>query len=164
MAATAANSSMTLTANKTPTPRRSRESGFSMIELMITLAIIAILANMALVTFQDYMMRSKISSGLALASAAKLGVSEKFASSSTFPVSNPEAGLPSPTSIINNYVTSVEISDTPSPGSITITYNQFSKIDAGDTLLLIPAGSQGSLQWTCSSNNMESRYLPSVCR
>lgn len=142
----------------------ARESGFSLIELMIVLAIIAILASMALTSYVDYQIRAKASSGLVLAGAAQLGVSETYASSSVFPISNAEAGVPDPTSIVGEYVTSVAISDTPSPGSITVTYRQFSRVNNGDTLLLIPSGTSGSLQWTCTSGSMEPRYLPSTCR
>ena len=131
---------------------------------MITLAIIAILANMAMVSYTDYQIRAKVSSGLVLAGSAKLGVWEMYSSSSTYPTSNSEAGVPDANTIISDYVTSVSISDTPSPGSITITYRQFSKVNAGDNLLLIPAGSSGSLQWTCTSSSMEARFLPSSCR
>lgn len=138
--------------------------GFSLIELMITLAIIAIVANMAITSFVDYQIRSKIGSGLALASTAKLGVSESFAYDGSMPLSNAEAGLPSPSSISGNYVSSIAVGNLPAPGSITITYKQFSRINSGDSLLLVPDPQGGSVEWNCSSSDLQSNYLPSICR
>ena len=70
------------------------QKGFTLIELMIVVAIIGILAAIAMPAYQDYTVRAKVTEGLNLAAAAKLAVAETFASNGKFPTSNPEAGLP----------------------------------------------------------------------
>ena len=132
---------------------------------MITIAIIGILASMAIVSYKDYMMRSKISSGLALTSAAKLAVSEYYNSEGgTLPETNAAAGLPMPTSITNKYTTSVSIGVAPSSGTITITFAQIGDLAAGNTLLLVPTPTGASMKWECSSATLSNTLKPTACR
>ncbi len=135
-----------------------KQQGFTLIELMIVVAIIGILAAIAIPAYQDYTVRTQVSEGLNLASAAKLGVSETVSSSGLFATDNAAAGVPSSTSIRGNYVSSVAIGT----GVITITYsiNQIT----GDTVTLTPNTIAGAIRWTCASTTVPNRYLPPECR
>jgi type IV pilus assembly protein PilA len=142
----------------------NRQTGFTLIELMIILAIIAILMNMAMVSYKDYLVRSKISSGLILAASAKSAVTERYVNTGIMPEDNASAGLAAPNSITNDYVVSLSIGTAPSTGTITITYSM-PELDPGDSILLTPdISSGGTVRWTCMSNNMRRTMLPSSCR
>ena len=105
------------------------ESGFTLIELMIVVAIIGILAAIALPAYQDYTKRSYVAEGLNLASGGKTGIVEYFNANSQLPTNNSQAGLADPGQITGNAVDSVEITT----GKITVTFNE--KVSTGDSLL-----------------------------
>jgi type IV pilus assembly protein PilA len=160
------------------------QKGFTLIELMIVVAIIGILAAVALPAYQDYTIRAKVTEGLSLASSAKTAVSENAANGAPF-----NSGWTEPGATKN--VASVAIAA--ATGQITITYD--ASIDGGATLILTPvdgttaagvalAGtatastipSAGSITWICASvgsstanaaagiGTIEDKYVPAVCR
>ena len=166
--------------------KRSMQKGFTLIELMIVVAIIGILAAVALPAYQDYTVRAKVTEGLALAGAAKTAVAENAANGAPF-----DSGWTSPAATKN--VASVAIDQT--TGTITITYA--AAIDGGATLTLVPvngstaagtalAGTStastiptaGSITWICASTGtttanaaatakkgtIKDKYVPANCR
>ncbi len=136
------------------------QAGFTLIELMIVVAIIGILAAIALPAYQDYTKRAHVSEGLGLAGAAKMGVTEYFADKGQWPTTNAMVGLAAAGSIKGNAVKSVGVA---ASGVITITYN--TKADNDKTVILTPTGgSAGSVTWTCNTGTMSDKYLPSTCR
>ena len=140
---------------------KRNQSGFTLIELMIVVAIIGILAAIALPAYQDYTKRSHVTEGLSLAGASKTAVAEYYSSEGALPTNNPVAGLVTSTSISGNAVRSVSVAG----GLITITYN--TKVEAGSTLSLSPNTTAGGIQWDCkpgATNGVEAKYLPSSCR
>ncbi len=142
-----------------------QQKGFTLIELMIVIAIIGILAAIAIPAYQDYTVRSKVSEGLNLAGAAKLAVAETYDSEGSFlSANNGSYGLPSAGSINGNYVSQVAVG---ASGLITITYNQNlggNPTANGQTMTLRPTARQGSMEWTCTGGNMPGKYRPSECR
>lgn len=164
---------------------RKTQQGFTLIELMIVVAIIGILAAVALPAYQDYTVRAKVTEGLSLADSAKTAVAENAANGAPY-----ASGWTAPAATPN--VASVAIDQ--AAGYITITYG--ASIDGGSkTVILNPVdGSKtagtlftggtatattipasGSISWTCTSasspaavlgvkGTLQSKYVPAECR
>lgn len=135
------------------------QQGFTLIELMIVVAIIGILAAIALPAYQDYTKRAHVAEGLTLAAGAKAAVTEYYSSNNHWPLNNTSAGLADSTAIKGNAVTSVAVSS----GLITITYNDKVK-SGGATLQLSPTTGAGGVQWTCKAGTIDKKWVPSNCR
>jgi len=142
------------------------QKGFTLIELMIVVAIIGILAAIALPAYQDYTKRTHVAEGLTLAGGAKTSVTEFYSSNNRFPASNTSAGLASVASITGNAVSSITVGTS---GVITVAYN--SKVDSTASkfkVTLTPdASNGGSVVWKCAAagtNGVDTKFLPSNCR
>ncbi len=141
------------------------QAGFTLIELMIVVAIIGILAAIAIPAYQDYTIRSQVTEGMNLASGAKTAVAEFYNHRGSFPSTNASAGLAGSGSIVGNYVTGVNVGTT--AGTIQATYGNDANAAIngnGATLILSAITNAGSIQWTCKSAAIDSKYLPTNCR
>src|SRR6186997_616900 len=110
------------------------QKGFTLIELMIVVAIIGILAAIAIPAYQDYTIRAQVTEGLNLAGAVKAGVAESYAQRGVWPANNTEAGLDATaTNISGKYVDGISVTN----GVITITYGKQSNNSINGSTLLI---------------------------
>ena len=141
------------------------QQGFTLIELMIVVAIIGILAAVAIPAYQDYTIRAKVTEGLSLAGAAKVAVAETYSSKGAPPSANISAGLPIPASIAGNSVASIGLSGR---GVITINYRA---AGLGGTppansgiITMVPTFTPGGVQWICTGGSMPAKYRPAQCR
>lgn len=147
--------------------KKQLQQGFTLIELMIVVAIIGILAAIAIPAYQDYTIRAQVTEGLSLADGAKTAVSEFYTNTGSFPTSNASAGVATDTDIKGNYVEKVTVAQvSASQGTITATFSSTPPFKANTALnqplVLTGTGGAGSITWTCTSA-LPQKYLPSSC-
>ncbi|MEQ9728301.1 pilin [Pseudomonas sp. WHRI 8822A] len=144
------------------------QKGFTLIELMIVVAIIGILAAIAIPAYQDYIARSQMAEAMTLSSGLKTNVSEVFSQTGTCPA-NGSNGIATATDIKGNYVAQVVTGGTATAaGACTIVATMkatgVSQGVQGKTLTLtLSNADKGSNVWTCSSN-ADQKYLPTSCK
>jgi len=128
----------------------SRVRGFTLIELMIVVALMTVLATMAMPVYRDKMIRAQVSEGLELATLASDGIEEFYRRTGEIPGDNRTAGLPAGDKIIGNYVSRIEVAG----GAINIVFgNRVHKDIRGRTLTLRPAVVEDEprvpIAWVC---------------
>lgn len=139
------------------------QAGFTLIELMMVVAIIGILAAIAIPSYQDYTRRAYISEALVAASAAKTAMEEYHATNNAWPSNNQEAGLNASAAFNSGAVTNLSIEASGSISVIKVSLS--SKVASNAFIWLVPAAvTSGSYKWQCSGNGDISRLLPSNCR
>ena len=151
--------------------KKQVQQGFTLIELMIVVAIIGILAAIAIPAYQDYTIRAQVSEGMSLADGAKTAMTEFYTNHGTWPSTNASAGLASAGSITGNYVKAVNIGT--KPGQIQVLYSATSPQKANtaidtDILSFSATTSGGSVRFRCAPNGSDGttvlqKYLPSSC-
>ena len=154
------------------------QKGFTLIELMIVIAILGILAVIALPAYQDYTARAQVSEAILLMEGQKSAVVEYYADKGKWPASNTEAGIATNTSIQGKYVAQVDVGGN---GVITakMKTTDVNKEIVGKTVSLTPTATtttasatpgttaNGSFTWTCTpgaTDGVATKFLPSSCR
>jgi type IV pilus assembly protein PilA len=143
---------------------KSMQKGFTLIELMIVVAIIAILAAIAIPAYQNYLIRSQVSEGMTVAGGAETAVAEFYSNTGVMPGNNASAGVAQPSSITGKYVATTTVGST---GVITAKFSSASPTNTniqGKTLVLSPITTGGSISWSCTPSTVAPTYLPSSCR
>lgn len=142
------------------------QKGFTLIELMIVIAIVGILAAVALPAYQDYTARAQMSEALTLAEGQKAAVVEYYSDNGTFPNANASAGIAAASTIKGKYVKSVEVKGDATSATITSTMNStgVNKDISGKTLVLVGKQNSGSFSWECKQGTVDNKFLPSSCR
>ena len=157
----------------------NKSLGFTLIELMMTTAIIGILAAVALPAYQDYTTRARITEAFTLGATGKEGVQEYYKEYLQFPLDNEAAGIPAADKMLGTYVASVEIVD----GAIHVVFQDSTALAAGGSILTLrPAVVEGSplspMSWVCgyqgpvpgmvaigeNRTDVLANVLPSACR
>ncbi|EMS5711398.1 pilin, partial [Neisseria gonorrhoeae] len=159
------------------------QKGFTLIELMIVIAIVGILAAVALPAYQDYTARAQVSEAILLAEGQKSAVTEYYLNNGKWPADNGDAGVASPDKIKGKYVQSVTVAN----GVVTATMNSsgVNKEIQGKKLSLWAKRQDGSVKWFCgrpvqrnandannddvtaddkNNNGIDTKHLPSTCR
>jgi len=139
-----------------------KQNGFTLIELMIVVAIVGILAAIAIPAYQNYIIRAQVTEGLALASKAKTGISEYYWERGSWPSNNAEVGMADKHDIIGTYTEHMAVKN----NVIEIKYGYNANMAIfNEKIELTATANAGSIEWTCASKGkIVPEHLPSACR
>lgn len=133
------------------------QKGFTLIELMIVIAIIGILAAVALPAYQDYTIRAKATDMISLVTPAKLAVTETVLNNNAYPADFTAAGYTPATS---EYVSSISLGGS---GVITVAANS-TNLGAAVSMTMTPStNASGTVEWSCAAT-AGTKYMPASCR
>lgn len=149
--------------------QKQMQQGFTLIELMIVVAIVGILAAIAIPAYQDYTVRAKVTEGLTMADAAKAAIAESAITNNAFPSTASGGTYFTSSSTTNVSGIAYAVGTTNTTGTVTVTMNSIGgTIDSThNSFSLNGTLASGGVTWTCSTastNPIPSKYLPANCR
>lgn len=141
---------------------KNYQKGFTLIELMIVVAIIGVLASVAVPAYQSYSVRSQVAEGMQLAGPVQAAVAEFWYDNGNYPADNADAGIAAATAYAGNYVTGVSANG----ADVEIRYGNDASIQiAGEIVVLTAVPNNGSIRWVCASGGaIDRELLPQLCR
>jgi prepilin-type N-terminal cleavage/methylation domain-containing protein len=157
----------TRSGSSVPGHLRRGQGGLTLIELLISVAIVSILAMVGIPTYTDYTVRSKVISDFVLARELQFLVTQHYILNGTMPQSNAELGLPVGREIQGQWLRSARVQPNPEAGTIRLVYDNLNKLQVlggQNRINLVPELVGGTIVWDCTKGNMEDRYRPPNCR
>ena len=137
-----------------------RNSGFTLVELMVVVAVISIILLIAIPAYMDYAVRTKVSEGMSIFPGIKNNIGETYSATGRWPTSNQAAGMYIPASYQTSYIDSVTINDS---GTVEMVFS-IADLGAANTIEFLPTSSGDGVDWICVGGSMAARYRPHVCR
>ena len=146
-----------------------RARGFTLVELMIVVAVVSILAVIAMPAYQNYTIRSKVSEAVVFMAEAKTTISEKFSATNTMPTNNQQAGISTPESYDEyEYMSRLEVTSIPVDGAIVVTIKIPGTSANGKQLQLVPSTNTSPIIWKCEPVTgplaISTNHVPANCR
>ena len=140
-----------------------KQNGFTLIELMVVVAVIGVLSAIAIPQYQNYVARAQVAEGFSLVSSGKMAVAEYYNENGSFPTDNATARLGAANTIIGKYVGSVTVGNA---GALTVAYNTTTAHEKlqGKNFVLTPTDNGGSISWACGVGTVGVDYLPNSCQ
>ena len=156
-----------------------KKNGFTLIELMIVVAIIGILASIAIPAYQDYTIRAQVVEVFSITGELKLSIKDYYKEHGRFPVDNMQAAVPAKSHLIGNYVTEVEVID----GAMHVTLGNYANQHLHGQMvtirpIFVSESPTSPISWTCGyrsppkgmeavgedKTTLENKHLPGACR
>ena len=142
---------------------KKTQQGFTLIELMIVVAIIGILAAIAIPAYQDYTVRAKVSEIIGLAAAAKTSASEYYIAQGSMAGDAGKAGI-NTAAAQSQYVSGITYGNTATTATITYAVTGLGPTAATGNVVFVGTGSDNGVSWDCTSSTLPDKYLPANCR
>ena len=140
-----------------------RGSGFTLIELMIVVAIVGVLASLAVPAYQAYTTRAKVSEVMAIAAKDKTTVAEFYINQGSMPSNAAEAGI-NTSGAQSVYVSSVNYSVSGNVATLSYSLTGLGPSDATGSIIWTGTGSDNNVDWVCTNSTLPDKYLPACCR